>query len=543
MNNNEAVLLQPHPWVVLNENSPQMAVDGRGTPRIVASLDQKNIRLGSHVLPKAGFPFFFDGAWRQAFQLPYDSTSGDEEQTKADYLSINDSVVEQQNLLPRPRRGKTKYNDLKEVKRRDQWLRWQLNRYFELSHPNENMPDMEADCGNFVRRSWTTVRNEWIKEKADDAEISLIVRLAKRDELLHALDLITTHPRRVLVRYRDDTPIGRIQEIDSACIRNYAHRPGRNVLEKAGSRQKLLSVLRRENLDTIENRVTLWVLGWMQFEAKAWLLRNAGFSESDRFSSVQRFSGHISEWGSRESMSDISELQQLIAEPNYPLQFEPRYQLVWKAYLDILRMEQVFEDAWTWQRVVWGESGRQIFHGFITEHWKEIVPSFPVFRSEGLGGKWLLPFRAPGPFSGSVYLFDSMDVADAGWSELWKASSVFPDYDRIGGCGCEQVLWFDATHRGVAVWYVLWNPELSSLEQMAEDAGRHLMQTASNHDCWSGLVIAADLSLDKREPQVEEFSKGGFKCISVSIPMDAHSCFDDIKAGFELALEVAGDIL
>ena len=171
-----------------------------------------------------------------------------------------------------------------------------------------------------------------------------------------------------------------------------------------------------------------------------------------------------------------------------------------------------------------------------------MVSSFPVFRSEGLSGKWLLPFRAPGPFNGSIYLFDSMDIADSGWSQLWGEHAMFPEYDRVGGCGCEQILWFNADGRGVAVWFALWNPELSSLEKIAEEAGRGLMQTVANHACWSGLVIAADLSLNQREPQVEESSKDGFKCIAVSIPMDAHSCFDDIKAGFQLALEASGEI-
>jgi hypothetical protein len=537
------LVLQSHPWIASNETSTEIAVDGRGTPRIVLPLSDHNVRLGGYILPHNGFPFFLNGVWRQGFQLPYDSVSGDDEQETVGNLSHTHEVVKQLNLLPRPRRGKAKSNDLPKVKRRDEWLRWQLNRYFELSHATGDMLGLEANCGSFVRRSWNSVRQEWIKEKADDAEISLIVRLAKREDLLHALDLISNHPRRVLERYRDDTPISRIQELDSACIRNYAHRPGRNVLEKAGSRQSLFSVLRRENFDTIENRVTLWVLGWMQFESKAWLGRNEAFKNaSERYRSVLRLSSNIQHWIRRDGLCEVSELPQLISEPNYPLQFEPRYQLVWKAYLDILKQEKVFEDAWTWQRVVWGESGRQIFHGFITEYWEEMVPSYPVFRSEGLGGKWLLPFRAPGPFKGPVYLFDAMDVADGGWSELWKTSSAFPDYDRIGGCGCEQVLWSDSHCRGVAVWYALWDPELSSLKQIQENAGRCLMRTVTDYKRWSGLVIVADQSLKEREPQLDEpFSEGGFKCIAVSIPMDAHSCFDDIKAGFELALEIAGD--
>ena len=90
--------------------------------------------------------------------------------------------------------------------------------------------------------------------------MALIVRLSKEQPVHRALAAISTHPRRILQRYRDNMPIRRIQELDPACIRDYARRPGITAAEKAGSRQCLLAVRRREHRDTLENRVTCWVM-------------------------------------------------------------------------------------------------------------------------------------------------------------------------------------------------------------------------------------------------------------------------------------------
>ncbi|MEI6892167.1 MAG: DUF2357 domain-containing protein [Pontiella sp.] len=488
-------------------------------------------------LPKVGFPFFNKGSWCQAYDLPQTSTPGQDAQEKSDSLSLVDIEITQTKLMPRPRRGKAKEDDRVEVKTRDKWLFWQLLRYFELSHPDDELGEFEAGYGSAVRRSWESVRREWIHADSDEPEISLIVRLANNFALIHALDLITQSPRRVLERYRADTPIGRIQELDSACIRNYAHRPGRNALEKAGPKQQLQSVLRRENIDTLENRIALWVIMRMSAMAGEWLGRNSRFADSQRHTLVKKLLTSLQDWMSRLTFADVDFLQELPSEPNYPLQFEPRYKFIWETYLAIRREDQVFEDAWTWQRVLWAESGRQIFHGFLTGMWKELLVSTPVYRNEGLSGQWLMPYRAPGPFEGPVYLYDSMDVNTVGWSNLWKESNAFPDFDRIGGCGCDQVLWFG--ERGVAIWYALQDPSSISLEEMIQQARVSMDRSVSDREQWVGLVIAADLSTSEQEPHVEQIGEGKSMCVGISIPMDAHRYFGDIEAGIEIALEAA----
>jgi len=532
--------LRAHPWSVYNVADENSAVDARGSARVVLSQIKGQLRLGNSILPPVGFPFLRNGKWQQAYHLPFNSSPGDSLQKNSEYLVTRRVVVEQTNLLPRPRRGKSAEEDLESIKHRDQWLKWQLYRYFELGHPTGVLEGLEAVCGSLVRREWKTIRKEWINKDADDTAISLIVRLATRYDLLHALDLVTSHPRRILERYRDNTPISRIQELDSTCIRSYAQRSGRTTLEKAGSKQQLLSILRRENLDTLENRVTVWVLQRMRVMANAWLGKIKDFALSERSKNVSQLAGLIAVCLGREACANISEVFQLPIEPNYPLQFEPRYKLIWSAYLEILSEDDILEDTWTWQRSVWCESGRQIFHGFLTEHWHETAMSTQMYRSEGLGGQWVLPFRAPGPFENGICLYDALDISSAGWSEQWKETDAFVDSDRIGSCGCEEVIWFANQERGVAIWYALLDPEVITLEEMVRYANASLSEAVAERKHWVGLVIAADLSLKDNATQVEEARNEGGRCIGVSIPTEAHRHFNDIRAGFELALEAAG---
>ena len=99
--------LRTHPWQTSSHTTSSDRVDSRGSARVILRQDIQGGRLGRHSLQPAGFPFFQDGQWSLAYHLPYNSDPGDPEQSKKNILSTNQSVVEQTNLLPRPRRGKT----------------------------------------------------------------------------------------------------------------------------------------------------------------------------------------------------------------------------------------------------------------------------------------------------------------------------------------------------------------------------------------------------------------------------------------------------
>ncbi len=63
------------------------------------------------------------------------------------------------------------------------------------------------------------------------------------------------HLRRRLARTRNEVPLRRVREMDPACLRVNARKPGRTLLEKAGPRQMLRALVRVERYDTSENRI------------------------------------------------------------------------------------------------------------------------------------------------------------------------------------------------------------------------------------------------------------------------------------------------
>jgi len=548
--------MRADPWAVASAQLDLFSdsVDGRGSACVVLAADTPQPQLGGIILRPTGFPFLGQGGRWQAFGLPFNSDYGNERQDSTGILVAGDLRCElcQRALLPRPDAAAD--DAPKASQQRDEWLRWQIQRYHELGD-HEQLDQGECALRNgYVRRRWPRICREWVRPESEEPPLSLIVRLASNKRLLDALDHITAGPRRVLERYRDNTPIGRIEEVDAACIRDYARRPGRTSIEKGGPTQRLLSIRRRERTDTLENQVTHWVLRRLLGMARKWLYQHSRFAESaanagDRVPRVQRLSTAIRAWLNRPSFEQVGRLHHLPTGPNYPLQFESRYMQVWQAYLAIRREDKVFEDAWTWQRTLWSETGRQLFHSLLIEHWQEVAESAPIYRNEGVDGTWLLPYRAPGPFrtpAGQAVLYDAMDLHQSGLASRWPDIATIPDADRIGQCGCEQILWLCERDCGIAIWYALHEDGRHDLAEMAQNARRSLSactSSASSH--WVGLVVCAAVPGDtavELSADCESFSVEGATCIAISIPMDAHRQAEDIAAGVSIALDAIGGI-
>src|SRR6266699_4433910 len=139
--------------------------------------------------------------------------------------------------------------------RRQVWAFQDLGQLPE--HPDDFDAQTRAAC---VRRSWEAARSVWFRADFNEPRMALIVQLSREQTLHRSLDAISRHPRRILQRERHETPVSRIQELDSACIRDFARRPGISPIEKAGPRQRLLAIRRREHYTTLENQVTCWVM-------------------------------------------------------------------------------------------------------------------------------------------------------------------------------------------------------------------------------------------------------------------------------------------
>lgn len=160
--------------------------------------------------------------------------------------------------------------------------------------------------------------------------------------------LIAAGMRRVLSRERVITPICRAQQIDTHCMRWLMMQPGRTTLEKAGTRQRIMAVVRREQFDTLENRVFKdFVLRCKRLAADYLQILPEKFKNGEYKEAVAVKSLEIA----CDRVMALPELSQITAlpnlpQPNYVLQQDAKYSKIWKMYLKVVEWLRVAEKLW-----------------------------------------------------------------------------------------------------------------------------------------------------------------------------------------------------
>lgn len=211
----------------------------------------------------------------------------------------------------------------------------------------------EENAHGLALRSLHRTRARWRRSAVrDDARLALIVKLASR--LPRTLEQVCNQPRVVLRRVRKMIGVSRVQETDASCLRWLARQPGRTVVEKAGARQQVLGIVRVEDADTAENRVVRDLLMRALSECRRYLAENRQFPNHPRVFVVRQFRSLLQKLV-RES--PVGQVGTLVGEakPNYVLQHEPRYALLWEAYLQLVRQQKMQEDIWRWRERTWTE--------------------------------------------------------------------------------------------------------------------------------------------------------------------------------------------
>lgn len=189
---------------------------------------------------------------------------------------------------------------------------------------------------------WCEIKSAFEKSGPPETVLTLI---AKRH--YGTIDAIVGNIRKVLARERSKVPIGRVQQVDSHCLRWLTRQPGYSPIEKAGARQEILGVVRRENFDTLENRVLKDFLRRCLALSSVYLRKNdkVEWGKEATIIAVSRLKAlciGALERPEFEKVKDISSLPQ----PNYVLQQDRLYSRIWDEYLKILREEDVAERLW-----------------------------------------------------------------------------------------------------------------------------------------------------------------------------------------------------
>jgi hypothetical protein len=243
--------------------------------------------------------------------------------------------------------------------------------------------------------------------------MALIVQIAQQ---LHGrLSDIVSAMRKILLRERELVPLHRIQETDNTCLRWYARQPGKTTPEKAGSKQRLLAIVRKESFDTLENRVLKDFMLRCSKEAAHYLNVEVGprMQGAIRARDVRRYKSICNMCLTNPGFEQVS-LPTPGTQPNYVLQNDLRYRKVWYWYRQLLRRADVEDQIWDWQTRTWADVMRLLVGAALerltTEYglrsrsirdgvaFEKLAHAPLRLRSEQSLGSRILPGSEPGPF-------------------------------------------------------------------------------------------------------------------------------------------------
>lgn len=235
---------------------------------------------------------------------------------------------------------------------------------------------------------WPRLREAWERaENEDDPRMAEIVRQAQ--DVLPRLKSLEPRIRHVLRRTREFTSLDRVQEMDRASMRWLVRQPGRTIAERAGTSQRILATVRRENFDTPENRVLHAYSKLAHQVAREWMQEHPRARNSRRYAQVDHFGRFCKNFAQM-----LADLEVGVADasviPNYVLMQEPSYNAIYEAWRRLLEEDKVLDDLWAWQAETWTDfSVLAVVLALSELEEAELVAQSPiVWRSEASLGRW-----------------------------------------------------------------------------------------------------------------------------------------------------------
>ena len=246
-----------------------------------------------------------------------------------------------QGLPPKPRPGS-------EIKtEEEQFAHETLARMHQLVARVQELGEALDDPENV----WDRLRESWVAAASqENPRMAEIVRQARA--LLPIMQDLEGRLRRVLRRERERIGLDRIQEMDRASMLWLVRQPGRNVAERAGPSQRIFGIARRENLDTLENRVLHSYTCLASAVAREWLREHERARTSRRFQSVESYFRHCRNFARELDALGVG-LAEPDATPNYVLLDDKSYRAVREAWRRLLRRSAVEDELWAWQAESW----------------------------------------------------------------------------------------------------------------------------------------------------------------------------------------------
>ena len=252
---------------------------------------------------------------------------------------------------------------------------------------------------------WERLSELWLADNpAANPEMDIIVEQARR--LMPTLDLLDRAPRRVLRRTLRMIPLSRVQEIDRRAMTWLVRQPGETMAERAGSNQRIRAIAREENFNTLENRVLRSYAQLAAAIARDYVLKHPGAAASRRVLLVGKLGRRCLQLGSDLADRGVDEATP-DATPNFVLQNNPNYRIVWDAWMRLLQRKRILDQLWHWQARSWEEfCALAIVVALQSIRGARLIATSPlIFREEQEQGCWL---RHANPLA--VFFLPELDV-------------------------------------------------------------------------------------------------------------------------------------
>lgn len=375
---------------------------------------------------------------------------------------------------------------------------------------------------------WTNLAKKWSKfEDTDEPRMDIIVKHAKH--LKNILDTLSKKPRRILRRHHRMVPLSKVQEMDRRSMTWLIRQPGETLVERAGNSQRVLSVAREENFDTLENRVLRAYTELAYRHSRDYLERNKKRTKTRRLKLVENYKKHCRNLSQTLRQNGVRKAEPGVT-PNFVLLENALYKEVWKGWQELIKKTEIEDDLWRWQARSWEEfSALCVMVGLITQPTSRLIASAPIdFRDEQDRGSWIKNDNPLGVF----YIEETGLVVEVQYRlekpNTWQADLACPIWLRIG-----EIDKPNEFLNYVAVWPT-WDNKGGTNSIDLNDLSQVMQTTSATRKLKACLVLPpCDLN---SEPQT---GKNGTNVFSIELGSEGF----DLALGIENLRNALGAIL
>lgn len=180
----------------------------------------------------------------------------------------------------------------------------------------------------------------------DDANLPIVISLERRYQLRRKLETIASKLRHQLRRQAELMPVGKIQEMDAHCLRDYIRRPGVTAAQKAGAKQQLMGIQRYQDFNTPENKFLVYFSQILHLNCYQYERSNGKQYRVE----VEKFRSVIDLFQQQPIVEEIQTRQYKFTKPNYVLQQNTIYRTFYQAYLEYIQKRFEKERIWSFRQ-------------------------------------------------------------------------------------------------------------------------------------------------------------------------------------------------